>query len=145
MYFSVARFPDYGRLSGNTEGDLLEGVRAEADPLKRDRATSRCGRRPSRGRMLFWPSPWGDGFPGWHIECSAMSTKYLGERLDIHTGGVDNVFPHHEGERAQSEGAFGGPFVRTWVHGQHLLADRREDVQVLGQRLHAGGPRKSLL
>ena len=123
VYFSVARFPDYGRLSGNTEGDLLEGVRAEADPLKRDPRDFTLWKAAEPGRMLFWPSPWGDGFPGWHIECSAMSTKYLGERLDIHTGGVDNVFPHHEGERAQSEGAFGGPFVRTWVHGQHLLAD----------------------
>ena len=123
VYFSVSRFPDYGRLSGNTEGDLLEGVRAEADPLKRDPRDFTLWKAAEPGRLLQWPSPWGDGFPGWHIECSAMSTRYLGERLDIHTGGVDNVFPHHEGERAQSEGAFGGPFVRTWVHGQHLLAD----------------------
>ena len=123
VYFSVSRFPDYGRLSGNTGADLLEGVRAEADPLKRDPRDFTLWKAAEPGRLLHWPSPWGDGFPGWHIECSAMSTKYLGERLDIHTGGVDNVFPHHEGERAQSEGAFGGPFVRTWVHGQHLLAD----------------------
>ena len=98
-------------------------MRAEADPLKRDPRDFTLWKAAEPGRVLFWPSPWGDGFPGWHIECSAMSTRYLGERLDIHTGGVDNVFPHHEGERAQSEGAFGGPFVRTWVHGQHLLAD----------------------
>ncbi len=123
VYFAVSSFPDYGRLSGNTGGDLLEGVRAEADPLKRDPRDFTLWKAAEPGRLLFWPSPWGNGFPGWHIECSAMSTKYLGERLDIHTGGVDNVFPHHEGERAQSEGAFGGPFVRTWVHGQHLLAD----------------------
>ncbi len=123
VYFAVTRFPDYGRLSGNTGGDLLEGVRAEADPQKRDPRDFTLWKAAEPGRVLFWPSPWGDGFPGWHIECSAMSTRYLGERLDIHTGGVDNVFPHHEGELAQSEGAFGGPFVRTWVHGQHLLAD----------------------
>lgn len=123
VYFSVSRFAEYGRLSGNSGGDLLEGVRAEADPLKRDPRDFTLWKAAEPGRVLFWPSPWGDGFPGWHIECSAMSTRYLGERLDIHTGGVDNVFPHHEGERAQSEGAFGGPFVRTWVHGQHLLAD----------------------
>ena len=123
VYFSVSRFPDYGRLSGNTGGDLLEGVRAEADPLKSDPRDFTLWKAAEPGRLLHWPSPWGDGFPGWHIECSAMSTRYLGERLDIHTGGVDNVFPHHEGERAQSEGAFGGPFVRMWVHGQHLLAD----------------------
>lgn len=123
VYFSVSRFPDYGSLSGNIGGDLLEGVRAETDPLKQDPRDFTLWKAAEPGRVLFWPSPWGDGFPGWHIECSAMSTRYLGERLDIHTGGVDNVFPHHEGERAQSEGAFGGPFVRTWVHGQHLLAD----------------------
>ena len=72
---------------------------------------------------MKWDSPWGEGFPGWHIECSAMAHKYLGERFDIHTGGVDNVFPHHEDEIAQSEGAFGQRHVNYWVHGQHLLAD----------------------
>ena len=72
---------------------------------------------------MKWDSPWGEGFPGWHIECSAMAHKYLGERFDIHTGGVDNVFPHHEDEIAQSEGAFGEQHVNYWVHGQHLLAD----------------------
>ena len=75
------------------------------------------------GRELKWDSPWGEGFPGWHIECTAMSIKYLGERFDIHTGGVDNIFPHHEGEIAQSDSFAGGPVVNTWLHGQHLLAD----------------------
>jgi cysteinyl-tRNA synthetase len=123
VYFSVSKFPDYGKLSGNIQKELLEGVRAEVDPLKRDPQDFTLWKAAEPGRVLKWPSPWGDGFPGWHIECSAMSTKYLGEQLDIHTGGVDNIFPHHEGELAQSEGAFGKTFVKMWVHGQHLLAD----------------------
>ena len=123
VYFAVSQFSDYGKLSGNIQGDLLEGVRVEVDPLKRDPRDFTLWKAAEPGRVLKWASPWGDGFPGWHIECSAMSTKYLGEQLDIHTGGVDNIFPHHEGELAQSEGAFGKPFVQMWVHGQHLLAD----------------------
>ena len=123
VYFSVSQFPEYGRLSGNTGVDLLEGVRAEVDPLKKDPRDFTLWKAAEQGRVLKWSSPWGQGFPGWHIECSAMATKYLGEHLDIHTGGVDNIFPHHEGEIAQSEGAFGNPFVQLWVHGQHLMAD----------------------
>ncbi|MFQ5933624.1 MAG: glycosyltransferase, partial [Dehalococcoidia bacterium] len=123
IYFEVSKFPSYGELSGNLGSELLAGVRAEADPLKRDPRDFTLWKAAEPGRVLKWPSPWGEGFPGWHIECSAMATKYLGSHLDIHTGGVDNIFPHHEGERAQSEGAFGGPYVGLWVHGQHLLAD----------------------
>lgn len=123
VYFAVRSFSDYGKLSGNIQEALRQGVRAEVDPQKRDPADFALWKRSEPGRMLEWPSPWGDGFPGWHIECSAMSTRYLGEHFDIHTGGVDNIFPHHEDEIAQSEAAFGGPFVRMWVHGQHLLAD----------------------
>ena len=92
VYFNVSRFADYGKLSGNTQEALLEGVRVEADPLKRDQRDFTLWKASEEGRVLQWPSPWGDGFPGWHIECSAMSTKYLGEQLDIHTGGVDNIF-----------------------------------------------------
>ncbi|MGB2693997.1 MAG: cysteine--tRNA ligase [Dehalococcoidia bacterium] len=123
VYFDVARFPAYGQLSGNTGEALLEGVRAEADPLKRDPRDFALWKAAEPGRAMKWPSPWGDGFPGWHIECSAMSTHHLGERFDIHTGGVDNVFPHHEDEIAQSEGALGHQVVSQWVHGQHLLVD----------------------
>ena len=124
VYFSVAAFPGYGKLSGNIhEAELLEAVRVEADPLKRDPRDFTLWKRAESGRELKWPSLWGDGFPGWHIECSAMSIKYLGEHFDIHTGGVDNIFPHHEGEIAQSEGFTGDSVVNTWVHGQHLLAD----------------------
>ncbi len=123
VYFDVSAFPTYGRLSGNVQEALKQGVRVEVDPQKRDPADFALWKKAEPGRMLTWPSPWGAGFPGWHIECSAMSTKYLGERFDLHTGGVDNIFPHHEDEIAQSEAVFGGPFVRHWVHGQHLLAD----------------------
>jgi len=124
VYFELSKFPGYGQLSGNiNEAELLEAVRVEADPLKRDPRDFTLWKKAEPGRTLRWPSPWGDGFPGWHIECSAMSIRYLGEQFDIHTGGVDNIFPHHEGEIAQSEGFTGKTVVNLWVHGQHLLAD----------------------
>ena len=123
VYFAVKRFPGYGHLSGNVGEALRQGVRAELDTNKRDPADFALWKKAERGRALTWDSPWGTGFPGWHIECSAMSTKYLGERFDLHTGGVDNIFPHHEDEIAQSEGAYGHASVAHWVHGQHLLAD----------------------
>ena len=123
IYFEVGKFQDYGKLSRNTGADLLEGVRAEADPLKRDPRDFTLWKAAEAGRDMTWESPWGAGFPGWHIECSAMADKYLGREFDIHTGGVDNIFPHHEDEIAQSEAAFGNPHVRYWVHAQHLLAD----------------------
>ena len=123
IYFDVSKFSDYGKLSGNVQEGLMEGVRAEVDPLKEDPRDFALWKTAEPGREMKWDSPWGEGFPGWHIECSAMSTKYMGEQLDIHTGGVDNIFPHHEDEIAQSEAAFGRRFVRYWVHGQHLLAD----------------------
>ena len=123
LYFDVPSFQDYGKLSRNTGADLLEGVRSEADPLKRDPRDFTLWKAAEEGRDVKWDSPWGPGFPGWHIECSAMASKYLGESFDIHTGGIDNVFPHHEDEIAQSEAAFGHPHVNYWVHGQHLLAD----------------------
>ena len=116
IYFEVGKFTDYGKLSGNVGEGLMEGVKMEADPLKRDPRDFTLWKAAEPGREMKWDSPWGEGFPGWHIECSAMSTKYMGEQLDIHTGGVDNIFPHHEDEIAQSEAAFGKPFVRYWVH-----------------------------
>ena len=123
LYFDVPSFSSYGKLSNNLGGDLLEGVRSEADPLKKDPRDFTLWKAAEPGRDVKWPSPWGDGFPGWHIECSAMAYKYLGDRFDIHTGGVDNVFPHHEDEIAQSEAAFGKQHVNYWIHAQHLLAD----------------------
>ncbi|MCL5946398.1 MAG: cysteine--tRNA ligase [Chloroflexi bacterium] len=123
IYYDVTSFPSYGRLSGNRLAHLFEGVRGDPDPFKRHPADFTLWKRAESGRLLKWSSPWGEGFPGWHIECSAMSMRYLGESFDVHTGGVDNIFPHHEDEIAQSEGATDHPFVRYWVHGQHLLAD----------------------
>jgi cysteinyl-tRNA synthetase len=132
VYFNVAAFADYGKLSRNAGGDLLEAVRIEADPLKQDPRDFTLWKAAEPGRDVKWDSPWGEGFPGWHIECSAMASKYLGEKFDIHTGGVDNIFPHHEDEIAQSEGAFGEPHVKYWVHAQHLLADGAKMAKSLG-------------
>ena len=124
VYYAVKGFPSYGRLSGNVGEALRQGVRTEVDPNKRNAADFALWKRSEPDRAaLVWDSPWGPGYPGWHIECSAMSTQYLGERFDVHTGGVDNIFPHHEDEIAQSEGALGHAVVGMWVHGQHLLAD----------------------
>jgi len=124
VYFSTSSFASYGALSGNTAGgDLLEGVRVLADPEKRDPRDFALWKGAEPGRSLVWDSPWGPGFPGWHIECTAMAFEHLGPSLDIHTGGVDNVFPHHEDERAQSEAASGQRFAGLWLHGQHLLVD----------------------
>src|SRR2546427_280214 len=102
---------------------LEEGARVATDPLKRDQRDFALWKAAERGRTLKWPSPWGEGFPGWHIECSAMAERFLGRELDFHTGGVDNIFPHHEDEIAQSEAVLGRQHVRYWLHGQHLLVD----------------------
>jgi len=121
VYYDIASFPEYGKLSGNTVDKLLSGTRGEPDPRKKAPGDFTLWKAAGAKRLQVWDSPWGPGFPGWHIECSAMSTRLLGERFDIHTGGADNVFPHHEAEIAQSEGAFGHPVVSCWVHAEHLL------------------------
>ncbi|MDP9341541.1 MAG: cysteine--tRNA ligase [Actinomycetota bacterium] len=122
VYFDVHAFPAYGRLSGNTLEALRAGHRQEleVDPNKRHPEDFALWKRAGPGRLMKWPSPWGEGFPGWHIECSAMSMKYLGERFDIHTGGNDLKFPHHEDEVAQSDGATGHQVVSIWVYGGFL-------------------------
>jgi cysteinyl-tRNA synthetase len=146
VYFDVQSFPAYGRLSGNTLGKLVSGHREVIDdPNKRHHADFLLWRPAGATRLMKWTSPWGDGFPGWHIECSAMSIALLGESFDLHTGGEDNVFPHHEDEIAQSEGAVGHPVVRHWVHGAHLLSEGRKmaksannfyDLRDLAERGH---------
>ena len=123
VYYKVDQWKDYGILSGNNGSDLLEAVRIAKDPNKLDVRDFTLWKKAEEGRTLKWKSPWGEGFPGWHIECSAMSIKYLGESIDIHTGGVDNIFPHHEDEIAQSDAFNGAKTVKTWIHGQHLLWD----------------------
>lgn len=123
VFFDVTSFEGYGRLSGNTLDKLKVGARLEEHPDKRHPWDFALWLRAPEGHILRWDSPWGVGYPGWHIECSAMSRATLDEIIDIHTGGEDNIFPHHEAEIAQSEGASGKPFVRYWVHTRHLLVD----------------------
>ena len=121
VYFDIATFPGYGRLSRNTTDKLLSGVRGDPDPRKRHPGDFTLWKAAGEHRLQVWPSPWGEGFPGWHIECSAMSLSLLGERFDIHTGGADNVFPHHEAEIAQSEAVTGHKVVGLWMHGGLLM------------------------
>src|SRR6266567_5072965 len=121
VYYDISSFPAYGRLSRNTTDKLLAGVRGEVDQRKRNPGDFTLWKAAGEHRLQIWPSPWGPGFPGWHIECSAMSMSLLGDRFDIHTGGADNVFPHHEAEIAQSEGVTGHQVVSCWVHGEHLM------------------------
>ncbi|HYT11488.1 MAG TPA: cysteine--tRNA ligase [Candidatus Nitrosopolaris sp.] len=121
VYYDIASFPAYGRLSRNTTDKLLAGARGEVDPRKRHPGDFTLWKAAGEHRLQVWPSPWAPGFPGWHIECSAMSMSLLGETFDIHTGGADNVFPHHEAELAQSEGVTGHRVVNLWMHGGLLL------------------------
>jgi cysteinyl-tRNA synthetase len=145
VYFAVESFPGYGRLSRNTLDRLRAGHRQEeVDPRKRHHADFALWKAAGPGRLVKWPSPWGDGYPGWHIECSAMSLATLGEHIDVHTGGEDNVFPHHEDEIAQSEAVVGHQVVTTWVHGAHLLTEGRRMAKSAGNfyalaDLHARG------
>jgi cysteinyl-tRNA synthetase len=133
VYFSVESFPRYGRLSGNTLEELRAGHRQEGvDPRKRHHADFTLWKEAGPGRIVKWDSPWGEGFPGWHIECSAMSLGELGEHIDVHTGGEDNVFPHHEDEIAQSEAVVGHQVVSTWVHGKHLRTEGRRMAKSAG-------------
>lgn len=123
VFYDVTSFPAYGRLSGNTLENLKTGARLEEHPDKRNPWDFALWLRAPKGHLMKWPSPWGEGYPGWHIECSAMSLEYLGDTLDIHTGGEDHIFPHHEAEIAQSEGTTGKPFSRFFMHERHILVD----------------------
>ena len=121
VYFDVSTFPSYGKLSGQTLEDLVAGARIEVNTEKRTPADFALWKKADPNHVMQWPSPWGDGFPGWHIECSAMSMKYLGQTFDMHCGGVDHIPIHHENEIAQSEGCTGEQFVRYWLHAEFLL------------------------
>lgn len=131
VYYAVSRFPDYGALSGKRLDELRAGARIEPGEHKQDPADFVLwkGARPGEPS---WPSPWGDGRPGWHIECSAMSTHCLGNRFDIHGGGLDLKFPHHENEIAQSEAATGEHFVNYWMHNGHVRIDDEKMAKSLG-------------
>ncbi len=124
IYFDVSKFPNYYELSGKNQEDLLVGVRedVEEDKSKRNPADFGLWFTLSKfeNQVMQWDSPWGRGYPGWHIECSGICYKYLGEYLDIHCGGVDNIFPHHTNEIAQSEGFLGHRWCNYWCHGEHL-------------------------
>jgi cysteinyl-tRNA synthetase len=120
VYFDVSRFPGYGRLSGQTLDEMVAGVRVQVNPEKRHPADFALWRKATPDHIMQWDSPWGSGYPGWHIECSAMSMEYLGETLDIHTGGEDHIAIHHENEIAQSEAVTGKPFANYWMHGRFL-------------------------
>ncbi|MGP3957583.1 cysteine--tRNA ligase [Nonomuraea sp. 3N208] len=131
VFFDVRTFPTYGEISGNRLDALKPAQRMDAvDPRKRFHADWALW-KPAEGE-LTWETPWGRGFPGWHVECSAMSLRYLGASFDIHTGGIDLRFPHHEDERAQSNAAAGQEVVRHWVHGEHLLFDGRKMAKSTG-------------
>jgi len=125
IYYDVSRFPNYGQLSGNTVENLRTGgsgrVQLEIAEDKEAPEDFALWKHGDASRQMNWPSPWGIGFPGWHIECSAMSTEYLGEQFDIHTGGIDLVFPHHEDEIAQTQGVTGKKPVQFWVHNEFLI------------------------
>lgn len=123
VFLDVTTFPDYGKLSGNTLANLEVGARLEEHPDKKNPWDFALWLKAPVGHLMHWTSPWSEGYPGWHIECSAMSMEYLGDTFDIHTGGEDNIFPHHEAEIVQSEGVTGKPFVKYWLHTRHMMVD----------------------
>jgi cysteinyl-tRNA synthetase len=123
LYFRIDAFRTYGRLSNLENRQIKVGARVDSDEYDKDDARDFVLWKGHKDGEPSWDSPYGPGRPGWHLECSAMSMKYLGESFDLHTGGVDNIFPHHENEIAQSEGATGHPFVKYWMHAAHLMVD----------------------
>jgi cysteinyl-tRNA synthetase len=135
IYFSIAKFPAYGRLSKIHADELQPGQRTEADEYEKESVHDfALWKAPKEGEPV-WETAVGPGRPGWHIECSAMSAKYLGPSFDIHCGGVDNIFPHHENEIAQSEAYWGRPFVGTWLHCQHLIRDGEKMAKSRGNTI----------
>ena len=132
VYFDVQKFPEYGKLSGRRVDEMEAGARVEVKSEKRHPADFALWKKAEPEHIMRWPSPWGDGFPGWHVECSAMSMKYLGESFDIHGGGLENQFPHHECEIAQSEGATGKPFVKYWLHNNMVTVNGQKMGKSLG-------------
>lgn len=132
VYYRISQFPEYGKLSHNDFSGIQAGARVDNDEYDKDDARDFVLWKSRKGEEPFWEAPFGAGRPGWHIECSAMAMKYLGDTLDIHTGGVDLAFPHHENEIAQSEGATGKPFARFWIHCEHLHVDMQKMSKSIG-------------
>ena len=135
VYFDVTTFPEYGKLSGQRLEELVGGARVDVGEHKRNPADFALWRHAEPEHLMKWDSPWGEGFPGWHIECSAMSMKYLGPHFDIHTGGEDNVFPHHENEIAQTEALTGRTFARYWMHNGMLNLKSEKMSKSLGNMI----------
>jgi cysteinyl-tRNA synthetase len=132
VYFDVRKFKAYGKLSGRSIDDMKEGTRIEVKSEKRNPEDFALWKKAEPEHIMRWQSPWGEGFPGWHVECSAMSMKYLGESFDIHGGGLDNQFPHHECEIAQSESATGKPFAKYWIHNNLVTVNGQKMSKSLG-------------
>ena len=132
VYFDVSKFEGYGKLSGRRVDELMEGARVEVAKGKRQPADFALWKKADASHLMQWRSPWGRGFPGWHLECSVMSMKYLGDSVDIHGGGLDNQFPHHECEIAQSEAVTGKPFVKYWLHNNMVTVDGQKMSKSLG-------------
>ncbi len=132
VYFRIANFPSYGKLSHNDFSGIRAGARVDVDEYDKDDARDFVLWKAKKPDEPGWETPLGAGRPGWHIECSVMAMKYLGETLDIHTGGVDLMFPHHENEIAQSEALTGKPFVRYWLHAEHLIVEGQKMSKSLG-------------
>jgi cysteinyl-tRNA synthetase len=132
IYYRIAKFPEYGKLSKIDVGGMKAGARVDNDRYEKDDARDFALWKAPKPGEHFWETRIGPGRPGWHIECSAMAMKYLGETLDIHTGGVDLTFPHHENEIAQSEAATGHPFAKMWMHAEHLIIEGEKMSKSLG-------------
>jgi cysteinyl-tRNA synthetase len=134
VFFRITADADYGRLSGVDVEQVRQGERVAADEYGKEDVRDFVLWKATKPGEPSWDSPWGPGRPGWHIECSAMAMRYLGETFDVHCGGVDNAFPHHENEIAQSESATGKPFVRYWLHSEHLIVDGEKMSKSLGNQ-----------
>jgi cysteinyl-tRNA synthetase len=132
IYYRIAKFPEYGKLSHNDFGGMIAGARVDVDEYEKENARDFVLWKNKKEGEPSWDTPIGDGRPGWHIECSAMAMKYLGETLDIHAGGIDLTFPHHENEIAQSEAVTGKPFARFWIHAEHLIVEGQKMSKSLG-------------
>jgi cysteinyl-tRNA synthetase len=147
IYFAIGRFPGYGKLSRLDTRDIKPGARVAADDYNkedvRDFALWKAAKPEDERTGAAWDSPWGRGRPGWHLECSAMARKHLGDTLDIHCGGVDNIFPHHEDELAQSEAATGAPLSRFWCHGEFLLTEGAKMAKRVGNVFTVDGLRQA--
>ncbi len=132
VYFDVASFKEYGKLSGRSVDEMEAGARIEVNAEKRHPADFAVWKRAEAGHIMQWPSPWGRGYPGWHLECSVMSQKYIGETLDIHGGGLENQFPHHDCEIAQAECCTGQQFCRYWLHNNMCTINGQKMGKSLG-------------